>query len=554
MSSNAWLAGSAMSLRMLCSARRAAKSPRRSSALHDPSLKPSTRRSLGRLKQSPTTSWPLPNANGDRSTNGSTNLSRPSALASLAVLRAPGRGVFASAGPLFRFAVFARDSLEVAEDVAFHDPDLAREIVVTLASLQGESANPVTEEEPGRIPHEYRSSRWDGRPVSAESMEILHELSAKWGGTDDELLYYGSADATPLFVRVAAALCKSSDAPFLRQRIRRRSGEEVSLSEAVAAACEWICRRMHASRLGLLEFKSSNPNGLPIQTWKDSATGIVHTDGTAVNVEDPVATLDLQALALDALRAGTRLLPYHPAVTEWEWLVQRLVRQVPESFWLDDERFFAQAIDRDPLGLPRRVKTRSSEAGVLLGSELLDSLCPDVRREMRFSVASALFGPEFLTDVGIRCRSLEHQAAVTFADYHGAWASWPKDTYDAAKGLARQGFRALARALEDRLLSAVALAGQHVELFYVSPAGAVLYQPIVDAPNLPAVTVTNKPEPDQAWTVSALLSIKRRRTARFDATPSDFEAALLKDAPRVHPPKRPESEPMPSPFTLRIRS
>jgi len=485
-------------------------------------------------------------------TGRSMRLSGRSALASLALLRAPRRGVYASAGPLFRSAVFGRDSLEVAEDLAPHEPTLAREVALLLASVQGETQNPVTEEEPGRIPHEYRRSQWDDRPVPAESLELLRELSAKWGGTNDELLYYGSADATPLFVRLVGEICEGPDAPFLRQRIRRRSGEEVTVRDAVAAACDWICRRMEASPLGLLEFKSSNPDGLRIQTWKDSTTGIVHPDGTRLNTDQPVATLDLQAQSFDALQAATRLLPSHSAVSEWESHLEPLARRLAELFWLEEERFFAQAIDRDRGGSPRVVKTRSSEAGVLMASKLLDALDPEIRREMRISVASALFGPEFLTNVGIRCRSLEHQAAVPFADYHGSWASWPKDTYDAAKGLARQGFQALACALEDRVLNAVARAGQHFELFYVSPAGAVLYRPSVGAPNLPVAAVTNEPEPDQAWTVSAVLSIKRRRTARFDATPSDFEAALLRRAPVVHPPKWLGAEPLAPPFTLRM--
>jgi glycogen debranching enzyme len=346
----------------------------------------------------------------------------------LASLRAPGRGVYASGGPLYRSAVFGRDALQVAEDLLPRNVALAREIVIKLAELQGEGNHAVTEEEPGRIPHEYRRSSWDGDRVSRESTETLRELGEKWGGTDDELLYYGSADATPLFVQVVARICEFDGPAVLGQRVRRRSGETATIGDAVADACRWICRRIESSSIGLLEFESSNPRGLAIQTWKDSATGVTHPDGTPANTNAPIATLDLQALAFDALQAATQLLPSHAGRPSWEGHVRRLVRQVPRLFWLEDERFFAQAIDRDPAGLPRLVKTRGSEVGALMASGLLDGVSAPLRREMQSAIAAALLGPEFLTDAGIRCRSLRHVAAVDFADYHGSWACWPKDT------------------------------------------------------------------------------------------------------------------------------
>ena len=119
-----------------------------------------------------------------------------------------GRGIYASASPNYRDAVFGRDSLEAAEDLVGIKPEVVREVLLTAAHFQGLGMNLITEEEPGRIHHEYRHRIMDGREINDQSQQILRRLAKMWGGTEDEVLYYGSVDATLLYVRLAGRYCR----------------------------------------------------------------------------------------------------------------------------------------------------------------------------------------------------------------------------------------------------------------------------------------------------------------------------------------------------------
>jgi hypothetical protein len=120
-------------------------------------------------------------------------------------------------------------------------------------------------------------------------------------------------------------------------------------------------------------------------------------------------------------------------------------------------------------------------------------------------------GPGFLTEVGIRCRSLEEAGVVDFQDYHGEWTVWMKETFDVARGLERQGLSKLARQIAVRLLNAVNTAGAHIEFLYVSPDGRVMYDFRMRHPRTaePEIIVgTNRPEAPITWTVTAALALK----------------------------------------------
>jgi glycogen debranching enzyme len=100
----------------------------------------------------------------------------------LSVTSDTGRGIYASSDQLFKHAIFGRDSLEVAEDVMRVRPELSGHIILTIAGLQGEHTNPINEEEPGRIIHEYRTKLVDGKPIGETQAVILEELCRRWGG------------------------------------------------------------------------------------------------------------------------------------------------------------------------------------------------------------------------------------------------------------------------------------------------------------------------------------------------------------------------------------
>src|SRR5437868_2294129 len=83
----------------------------------------------------------------------------PSMLRALERVLSPSGFPYGSTGDLFRDAHFGRDAVEVAEDLLACRPDIARAVIERLAELQGTSVNALTEEEPGKIHHEYRALR-----------------------------------------------------------------------------------------------------------------------------------------------------------------------------------------------------------------------------------------------------------------------------------------------------------------------------------------------------------------------------------------------------------
>ncbi len=145
----------------------------------------------------------------------------------------------------------------------------------------------------------------------------------------------------------------------------------------------------------------------------------------------------------------------------------------------------------------------------MLDTCLFDDL-PDSDRYIG-GVARRICGPEFLTEVGIRCRALSEDRVVDFQDYHGTWAVWMKETFDVLRGLRRQGMTQLARQLGVRLLNAVNVVGAHVEFLYVSPDQRVHYDFRGRDPRVPGmeeIAGTNVPEEAQAWSVTAALALK----------------------------------------------
>ncbi|HEY4034669.1 MAG TPA: hypothetical protein VGL94_11960 [Ktedonobacteraceae bacterium] len=131
----------------------------------------------------------------------------PCPLCDLQRIYSPSGTVYASDSLLFKDAFFGRDALEVAEDLLEAYPQIAHSVILSLARLQGVTVNKQSEEEPGKIHHEYRSLYVDGQKISEASQSILHFLSQQWGGTDTEVLYYGTIDATPLYACLIADYC-----------------------------------------------------------------------------------------------------------------------------------------------------------------------------------------------------------------------------------------------------------------------------------------------------------------------------------------------------------
>lgn len=464
----------------------------------------------------------------------------PPALALRAVTSKSGKGVYASSDTLFKGAVFGRDSLEVAEDLIVFRPKLVRHILFTLASLQGIHSSDISEEEHGKIVHEYRTAIVDGKPLDSMSRYIFGELSSRWGGNDTEMAYYGSIDATPHFIRVLGLYCQRYGDKLLSLHIRRRDGSSQTLRDSVVLAVDWLMDKLADSSSGLLEYHARNPQGIENQVWKDSREFYVHENGELANHTQPIASIEVQGLAYDALTYASRFLPERTKELHNRalWLRARTI----ELLWRPQRSYFALGMDHRADGSLRAIETMTANPAALLDTMFFDDLPEDERRLYLQGIARNIMGSDFLTDAGIRSRSLSENQLVKYWDYHGSFTSWPKETYDIAKGLRRQGFPKLADELENRLLNVVRKSRCYPEFVYVDYRGRVLAGPPAanDHGGISLVDSTNKPETIQAWTVSAVLAITNSRLAVLgkrrvhqSAWQKELEQEILAHIPHV---------------------
>jgi len=362
--------------------------------------------------------------------------------------------------------VFGRDCLTVALIVADLFPRLLEATVLHLAAFQGQRFDAKSEEEPGRIAHEIRDPATPG----------------PW-----KFPYYGSVDATPLFISACT------------RAIQRRPEFAPDVREALDAAVEWLLRRLAAEELGLLSFQRANPYGLENQVWKDSWDSMSHADGTVCNHEAPVASVEAQALAYEALLDVGRLEE-----------AQRLRRAVEEWFWVDEAEggFYAIGIDRDPAsGAPRRLETRASNMGRLLGSRILDGPALAGRRQR---IVDLLLSDEFLADGGLRTLS-SREVRFRPRAYHNGNA-WGIDTYLFSLGLARHGFTDEAQELQRRLLAACRATHRLPEFVAGGEPGSELIAKrivdVYDSVNDRMNRVEQPPQEIQAWTVASVVAIE----------------------------------------------
>jgi glycogen debranching enzyme len=310
----------------------------------------------------------------------------------------PGPPAVAAGAPWF-MALFGRDSLLSSYLALSLDPALSLGTLQTLARLQGAKEDTQTEEQPGRILHEVRLGA---------STEL-----ALGGGH----IYYGSVDATPLFVMLVGELRKWG-----------MSDEVVeSLLPHVDRALAWIREYGDRDGDGFVEYQRSSPRGLVNQGWKDSSDGITFADGTIA--EPPVALAEVQgytyaayvARAHFAREAGDEALAH-----AWARRAADLKRTFNETFWLPDRGWYALGLDRHK----RPIDSLASNMGHCLWTGIVD--------EDRASlVAEALMSPEMFTGWGVRTLA-RSMGAYDPISYHNG-SVWPHDSALVASGLMRYG-------------------------------------------------------------------------------------------------------------------
>lgn len=340
--------------------------------------------------------------------------------------------LFLAAGAPWFFTLFGRDSLWAARMLLPLGTALAAGTLRTLAARQGTGHDVDTAEQPGRILHEVRGGDLD--------------LGA---GTVLPPLYYGTVDATPLWV------CLLHDA----WRWGMPAGEVAALLPAAEAALEWMRDHGDADGDGFLEYLDATGHGLANQGWKDSGDSVQWRDGRLVT--GSIALCEVQGYAYEAAMGGAALLEAfgRPGADRWRAWAQDLATRFRAGFWVHDADgpYPAIALDADK----RPVDALTSNIGHLLGTGLLTAA-------EEAQVARRLGSAELDSGYGLRTMATS-SAGYWPLRYHGG-AVWAHDTAIAIAGLVRSGHVDVAGRLADGLLTAAAETGYQLPELYSGDA------------------------------------------------------------------------------------
>ena len=341
-------------------------------------------------------------------------------LVDLAALRfspliAGGRSLPAAGLPWF-MAMFGRDSILTSLQALPFTSELAATTLLALGDWQGVGLDDFRDEDPGRILHEMRygeMTAFEERPHSP---------------------YYGSADATPLYV-------------VLLDEYERWTGDRAlvrALEVEARAALNWIDEYADLRGTGYVWYERRNrKTGLENQCWKDSWDSISFRDGRLPGF--PRATCELQGYAYDAKLRGARLARLvwkDPAFADrLEKEAADLKRRFNRDFWVEDGEYFALALDPDG----KQVDALASNNGHLLWSGIVD-------KSKSKAVARHLLGPRLFSGWGVRTLA-EGEGRYNPIGYH-VGTVWPFDNSFIAWGLRRYGFKEDAAVIAAGILDA----------------------------------------------------------------------------------------------------
>jgi len=309
--------------------------------------------------------------------------------------------------------VFGRDTIITCLQTLLFGHDLARGALDSLAELQATEDDPSIDAEPGKIVHEVRHGK----------------AARRWFHR-----YYGTLDATPLYLILASEVWRWTDDVEIAEHFK----------EPVLRALEWIDRYGDRDGDGFVEFSRRTPRGLEVQSWKDSGDSQRFHDGRIA--EGPIAPCEVQGYVYDAKH---RLAEIAREVWRDRSLASRLQeeaedlkRRFNESFWCEQRGgFYALALD----GEKRRVDSICSNIGHLLWSRIV----PPHRVD---ALVDQLMGEGLWSGWGVRTMS-EEDAAYNPLAYHNGTV-WPHDNSLIAWGLAQYARWAEAQRIVKRLLEA----------------------------------------------------------------------------------------------------